>query len=284
VREVPSTKGERSFASVPIELIDVDAKGNPRLEIHEWDVEDRMASIKRLGLLTPIIVTPHDEGWSQFSLVSGATRLEACRRLGWDRIDALVDVMSEEVTEDVRLAENLQRAPLTVYEAYVEVCRRRKKYGDNVKRMSDRTGITESQILIFYAIEDKVDPKLIAKLDLDPRPEVMHRLHACSMLEGRNHLERFEAQQKYWVEHTSRKGAAASPPEPEKPKHKRKLRDYVTVSTIETVAKTVVENGRIRAADGKSWIKLDKQTALAVQNAMLWVRDPSGRRWPEEFR
>jgi len=44
------------------------------------DIDALARSIKEVGLLHPIVITPNAE------LLAGQRRLEACRRLGWQKI------------------------------------------------------------------------------------------------------------------------------------------------------------------------------------------------------
>jgi len=63
-------------------------------------------SIKANGLLQPIMVKTTGKG---YELVFGLRRLEACRRLGWRKIPALVTSISDEDAFLAGLIENLQR-------------------------------------------------------------------------------------------------------------------------------------------------------------------------------
>jgi len=63
-------------------------------------------SIKANGLLQPIMVKTTGKG---YELVFGLHRLEACRRLGWRKIQALVTSISDEDAFLAGLIENLQR-------------------------------------------------------------------------------------------------------------------------------------------------------------------------------
>jgi ParB-like chromosome segregation protein Spo0J len=72
----------------PVELtrLAIDAI-NPRDERYRITtaraLDPLIASIRRVGLLVPPLVRPEDEG---LAVVSGFRRIEACRRLGWERL------------------------------------------------------------------------------------------------------------------------------------------------------------------------------------------------------
>lgn len=78
-------------------------------------------SIKRLGLQTPITVRVDDnipdpetgEIMGAYALIAGRHRLEAYRKLGFDRIPAVVRDCTEVEAELWEIAENLHRVDLT---------------------------------------------------------------------------------------------------------------------------------------------------------------------------
>jgi ParB-like chromosome segregation protein Spo0J len=79
--------------------------------------------MNQIGLRTPISVRVITEG---FRLVAGRHRLEAARKLGWKRIDAIVmrdDKLDRQIWHN---AENLDRADLTVLERSEAVTQRAK--------------------------------------------------------------------------------------------------------------------------------------------------------------
>ena len=119
----PSTARQRSTWPIGLEQIAI----GPRLrEVDETVVERLAESMDRIGLQNPIQVRHNfgidpdtgeyerDLDQGGFALVAGAHRIEAARRLGWGRIEALVlDDPSPDVLALVEVDENLARAELT---------------------------------------------------------------------------------------------------------------------------------------------------------------------------
>lgn len=101
-----------------IEIVNLDfIKIGPRhRELREEQVSSLVQSIAKIGLKTPITVrqaTPEDD----MILVAGAHRLEACKRLFMDEIEAFViENDDEEAARMWEIAENLHRAELTALE------------------------------------------------------------------------------------------------------------------------------------------------------------------------
>lgn len=87
----------------------------PRKEVREEGLQHLMQSITENGLIIPIIVRRLDRG-KNFELVAGQRRVQACRRLSWKRIPAIVRDLSDREVTQVSLLENLQRAELSAVE------------------------------------------------------------------------------------------------------------------------------------------------------------------------
>jgi ParB family chromosome partitioning protein len=92
-----------------------------RIRKNLGDLTLLMDSMRRHGLLNPIVVTRDRE------LVAGHRRLEAARRLGWQRITAsVIDTEQETTLLEVEIDENTQRKNLSTDEladAYVRLDR-----------------------------------------------------------------------------------------------------------------------------------------------------------------
>lgn len=101
----------------------------------EQVVAELVESIGHIGLQVPITVTKgvaKREGGgadlSVFNLVAGAHRLEACRRLGWEEIEASVVQMSDNERLLWEIDENLCRAELTELERGEHLAKRKEVY------------------------------------------------------------------------------------------------------------------------------------------------------------
>ena len=123
-----------SAAAVAIAEIEV----GQRLRSYDGDkVLALVESIQELGLRTPISVVRQGEGG--FRLVAGLHRLEACRRLGWERIDALfVDGLDEIDQQIWEIDENLIRAELSEGERSEHLLRRKQLF--EKKRAQELSG------------------------------------------------------------------------------------------------------------------------------------------------
>jgi ParB-like chromosome segregation protein Spo0J len=75
------------------------------------NIKELADSIKKFGLLHPIVVDDHKR------LVAGGRRLAACKLLGWEEVEVtLLKYLPEQQLRAIELEENLRRKDLTEYE------------------------------------------------------------------------------------------------------------------------------------------------------------------------
>lgn len=101
------------FRFLPLDAIRTDQDQNERFALDPEALRQLADSIARLGLINPIRVRPEEDG---FRLVAGFRRLEACRLLGRVTLACHIDPSPADSDAAIRLAENLERADLTVVE------------------------------------------------------------------------------------------------------------------------------------------------------------------------
>lgn len=79
---------------------------NPRKSIDPAKLEELIRSIQESGLLTPIIVRPHED---RFEIAAGHRRFTAFQRLDYKVIPAIVRLMEDDEFLEMQLVDNLQR-------------------------------------------------------------------------------------------------------------------------------------------------------------------------------
>lgn len=104
---------------VPISEIKVPAG---RREVKAEDVADLADSIKQVGLLNPITITP------DHTLIAGNHRLEAAKQLGWTEIECTVCDISGLLAELAEIDENFVRKSLSPIEFGDLLLRRKEIY------------------------------------------------------------------------------------------------------------------------------------------------------------
>ncbi len=98
----------------------------PRTRVDEEKLAELSASIKERGIIQPVVVRQVGE---EFELVAGERRFLAVKKLGWERIPAIITgKLSKEEMLEFSLIENLQREDLnpidtaTGYKRLLEEC------------------------------------------------------------------------------------------------------------------------------------------------------------------
>ena len=134
---IPSTRSdtirEQGVRTVPIEAI-IPNPHQPRINFHEFELQELAQSIMEHGVLQPLIVT-EDAKNKGFTLIAGERRLQAAKIAKLSRVPVIVREVSEQERLEIALIENVQRAdlsPLEKAEAY--------------KQLSDEFNLTHEQI------------------------------------------------------------------------------------------------------------------------------------------
>ena len=101
----------------PLNEIDIDRivpnPNQPRLSLNEERLEELAASIRKNGILQPVLVRPFADG---YQLVAGERRLAAAQRAGMLKIPAVIRDVPEERVLELALIENIQREQLNPME------------------------------------------------------------------------------------------------------------------------------------------------------------------------
>jgi ParB family chromosome partitioning protein len=86
----------------------------PRAEFDEVDLRSLAESLKRQGVLQPVVVRPAGPGL--YELVAGERRLRAAKIAGFERIPAIVRTLDDKRMLELALIENTQRKDLNPIE------------------------------------------------------------------------------------------------------------------------------------------------------------------------
>jgi ParB family transcriptional regulator, chromosome partitioning protein len=96
--------------------------GQPRRHFSEDSLEELAQSLKRHGMIQPILVRPHGAG---YQIVAGERRWRAAQRAQLHAVKVIVRELSDEETLEIALIENIQRQdlnPIEEAEAYRKLC------------------------------------------------------------------------------------------------------------------------------------------------------------------
>ena len=112
------TREEAEREGSLVELAIADIRPNPfqpRRDVDPTALEELKASIRKAGLLQPVVVrpAPTTTGNGAFELIAGERRLRACQALGWEKIPAVKREVDDRTVLTLALVENLQRDDLS---------------------------------------------------------------------------------------------------------------------------------------------------------------------------
>ncbi len=115
----------------------------PRREIAEDKIDELAQSIKACGLIQPVVVRRAGDG---YQLVVGERRFLACRKLGWKKISAAVQTLSDNAMATIALIENLQRENLNFIEEAMGYISLMKNFNFTQEVLAQRLGKSQSTI------------------------------------------------------------------------------------------------------------------------------------------
>ncbi|MEW6511861.1 MAG: ParB/RepB/Spo0J family partition protein [Bacteroidota bacterium] len=144
---------------------------NPRRGFDKASMDERTASIRERGILTPLLVRRVN---SHFEIVAGARRFRAAKTAGLESVPVIVKEFTDEEAAEVMLIDNLQRQdvhPLDEAEGYRRLLK--AKNGD-VKAIAAKVGKSTSYIYGRLALNNLTEHS--RKAYLGGRMELGHAL------------------------------------------------------------------------------------------------------------
>lgn len=120
-------------------LIEVDIKtitpnpNQPRTNFKEEELEELSNSIKRDGLIQPILVREQEDG--TYQIIAGERRWQASKKAGLSKVPVQIRNVDDEKALEIALIENIQRSDLNPIE---------EAYG--YKRLIERRNMTQADV------------------------------------------------------------------------------------------------------------------------------------------
>lgn len=107
----------------------------PRIQFKEETIDELADSIAERGILQPILLRPHGDG---FEIVAGERRWRAAQRARLHTIPAIVRDIDDSTTAEIALIENVQREDLNAIEeaeGYRQLVERHGHTQDNIAKL-----------------------------------------------------------------------------------------------------------------------------------------------------
>jgi ParB family transcriptional regulator, chromosome partitioning protein len=109
----------------------------PRHHFEQEALDELAASIREHGILQPIVVTPHGDG---YQIVAGERRYRAAKLAGLDKIPTLVRTLSGQHKLELSLIENLQRRDLNIIETGTAYLKLQNQFNLSLSQIGERVG------------------------------------------------------------------------------------------------------------------------------------------------
>ena len=133
----------------------------PRVQFKEEAIEELADSIAERGVLQPILVRPHDDG---FEIVAGERRWRAAQRARLHTIPALVREIDDSTAAEIALIENVQREDLNAIEeaeGFRQLIVRHGHTQDNVAKLVHKSRSHVANLLRLLDLPELVRQSLV---------------------------------------------------------------------------------------------------------------------------
>lgn len=139
LEEIIETGGRGAPSLVMLRIDQIRAnRFQPRSTFGAQELEELKASIKRQGVLQPVIVRPIAHG--TYELIAGERRWRAAQAAGLKDIPAIVKTLTDHETVEHSLIENVQRQDLNALEEATAYRRLLEEFGHTQEEIAERVG------------------------------------------------------------------------------------------------------------------------------------------------
>lgn len=131
----------------------------PRRFIDEADLEELAASIKKHGVMQPIVIRPIDDEKHPYEIIAGERRWRAAQLAGLTEVPAIVRDLSDQVAIALALIENIQRQDLNPVDQAMALQRFHDEFGLSHQEIADTVGkarTTVSNLLRLLSLAEPV--------------------------------------------------------------------------------------------------------------------------------
>lgn len=144
-----STSGSSSISEVEMHLIFANPH-QPRTYFDEDALSELAASIRELGVISPITLRKNDDG--TYLIIAGERRFRASKQVGLKTIPAYVKTAADEQVMEMALIENIQREDLNAIEIALTFYRLMEEYKLTQERLSERVGKKRATIANYLRL------------------------------------------------------------------------------------------------------------------------------------
>ena len=88
----------------------------PRRDFNEAEINSLAESIRRQGIIQPILARPAKDSDGDYEIIAGERRWRAAQRAGLHEVPVVVHFIGDQDALEIALIENLQRQDLNIFE------------------------------------------------------------------------------------------------------------------------------------------------------------------------
>lgn len=137
------TTAKELLQELPLDLIQR-GKYQPRRDMHSEALQELAESIRKQGVLQPIVVRHVDD--THYEIIAGERRWRAAQLAELDKIPALVKDVPDEAAIAMALIENIQREDLNAMEEAVALARLRDEFELTQQEVANAVGKSRATV------------------------------------------------------------------------------------------------------------------------------------------
>lgn len=130
-------------------------KNQPRRNFNSESIDELAESIKRYGVIQPIIVSKKD---NYYEIIAGERRWRASKKAGLTEMPCIIRESEEKENKEIALIENIQREDLNPIEK-----------ARSFRTLLDEYGLTQQELADTLGISRSALTNTVRLLNLDPR-------------------------------------------------------------------------------------------------------------------
>lgn len=161
---IPDTESfensSKEYFQCDIELIRPN-RFQPRLLFPEDELEELSISIKKQGIIQPLLVKKNDSG---YELITGERRLRAAKMAGLDRVPVIIKSISDSEMLEMSIVENIQREnlnPIEEAEAYNRLATEFNLTQDQVARRVGKSRPAVANFLRLLQLPEQIKASIM---------------------------------------------------------------------------------------------------------------------------
>ena len=168
------TQGSSNLSEIPISMIEANPN-QPRREFDESALRELAASIKEIGLVTPITLRQTPDG--KYQIIAGERRWRASQMAGLTAIPAYIRTVEDDNVMEMALVENIQREDLNAIEIALAYQHLAETTGMTQEKISARVGKSRTSVTNYMRLL-----KLPAQIQMALKNKDIDMGHARSLL------------------------------------------------------------------------------------------------------